>query len=101
VVGSEFAVAGLGALVLALRRRSDLTPAWVALVVGVHLFPVAALLRYPLIYAVAALVTLVAVAAIPVARSRGVAVSAVTGLATGSVLLAAGFVSLVTALARA
>jgi hypothetical protein len=38
VVGIEFAVAGLGALALALRRRSDLTPAWVALVVGIHLF---------------------------------------------------------------
>ena len=50
VVRIQFAVAGLGVLVLALRRRSDLTPAWVALVVGVHLFPVAALLRYPLIY---------------------------------------------------
>jgi hypothetical protein len=94
VVGSEFAVAGLGALVLARRRRSDLTPAWVALVVGVHLFPVAALLGYPLIHVVAALVILVAVA-----RSRGVAVSAVTGLATGSVLLAAGLVALATAVA--
>ena len=82
------------------RRRSDLTPAWIALVVGVHLFPVAALMRYTFIYAVAALVTLVAVAAVPVARSRGVAVSAVTGLATGSVLLAAGLVSLVMAVAR-
>jgi hypothetical protein len=99
VVGSEFAVAGLGALVLARRRRSDLTPAWVALVVGVHLFPVAALLGYPLIHLVAALVTLVAIAAVPVARSRGVAVSAVTGLATGSVLLAAGLVALATAAA--
>jgi hypothetical protein len=61
---------------------------------------VAALLGYPFIHVVAALVTLVAVAAVPVARSRGVAVSAVTGLATGSVLLAAGLVSLVTAAAR-
>lgn len=100
VVGIEVAAAGLGALVLTRRRRSDLTPAWIALVVGVHLFPVAALMRYPLIYAVAALVTLVAVAAVPVARSRGVAVSAATGLATGSVLLAAGLVSLVMAVAR-
>jgi hypothetical protein len=42
---------------------------------------------------VAALVTLVALAAVPLARSRSVAISAVTGLATGTVLLAAALFS--------
>ncbi|MDG4797074.1 hypothetical protein [Micromonospora sp. WMMD1082] len=89
VVGIEFGAAALGAGLLAVRRRADLISAWVAFVVGVHLFPVAALIGYPLIHVVAALITLVAVAAIPVARARALPVSAVTGLATGSVLLAA------------
>jgi hypothetical protein len=98
VVGIEVATAGLGAGLLAVRRRAALIPVWVALVVGLHLFPVAALLRYPLLYVVAALVTLVALAAVPLARSRSVAISAVTGLATGTVLLAAALFSFGSAL---
>ena len=61
VVGVEVALAAIGAAVLARRRSGDLIPAWVALVVGVHLIPVAWLLRYPLIGVTGALVTLVAV----------------------------------------
>lgn len=89
IVAIEFALAGAGALVLARRRKADIIPAWVALVVGVHLFPVAGLLGIPLIYVVAALVTLAALASVPIARSRAVAVSAVTGALVGSILLLA------------
>jgi len=98
VVGIEFGVAGLGALLLALRHHRDLIPAWVAFVVGVHLFPVAVILQYPMLHVAAALVTVVSLVAVPVARSRAVAVSFVTGLATGVVLLAAAVYSLVSAL---
>ncbi|MEH1102080.1 hypothetical protein [Micromonospora sp. CPCC 205561] len=98
VVGIEFGVAAFGAGLLALRRRRDLIPIWVALVVGVHLFPVAALLDYPLIHVAAALVTALALVAAAVARARAVAVSAVVGLGTGAVLLAAAVSSLVVAL---
>jgi hypothetical protein len=98
VVGIEVALAAIGAAVLARRRRSELIPAWVALVVGVHLFPVALLVRSPLIAVTAVLVTLVALAAVPLARSRSVAVSAVTGLGAGTVLLAAALWSLAGAL---
>ncbi len=98
VVGIEFALAGLGAWLLTARRRADLVAPWIALVVGVHLFPLAPLLQYPLLYVVAALVSVVALAAVPLARSRSrsVTVSAVTGLATGTVLLAAALFSLAT-----
>jgi hypothetical protein len=98
VVGIEVAAAGLGAGLLAVRRRTALIPVWIALVVGLHLVPVAALLRYPLLYVVAALVTLVALAAVPLARSRSVAISAVAGLATGTVLLATALFSIGSAL---
>jgi|Tabmets5t2r1_1033131.scaffolds.fasta_scaffold36271_2 hypothetical protein len=93
VVGIEIAAAALGAGLLARRRRSDLIPAWVAFVVGVHLFPLAWILRDPLIGVVAVLVTLAAIVVVPVARSRSLAVSAVTGVATGTVLLAAALFS--------
>jgi hypothetical protein len=95
VVGIEVAVAALGAVVLTRLRRSELVPAWIALVVGVHLFPLATLLRYPLLGVVAALVTVIALVAVPVARSASVRVSAVTGGATGCALLAAAIFSLV------
>ncbi|TQJ20781.1 hypothetical protein FBZ33_0984 [Micromonospora sp. A202] len=98
VVGIEFGAAAVGAGLLALLKRRELIAPWVALVVGVHLFPVAALMDYPLIHLVAALVTLVAVVAIPVARARAVAVSAVVGLGSGVVLLVAAVTSLLIAL---
>jgi len=68
VVGVEVALAAIGAAVLARRRSSELIPAWVALV------------------------------AVPLARSSPVAVSAVTGLGAGTVLLAAALWSLASAL---
>lgn len=99
IVGIEFAAAGIGAAALALLRRSDLTPAWIALVVGVHLFPLAPLLRYRLLYLTATLVTLAALAAVPLATARSLPVSAVTGVATGTVLLATALYSLASAMA--
>lgn len=98
VVGIEFGVAALGAVLLTVRRRRELVPPWIALVVGLHLFPVAVILEYPLLHLVAAGVTVAALAAVPVARRRSVAVSAATGLPTGAVLLAGALVSLVAAL---
>jgi hypothetical protein len=100
IVGIEFATAAAGAIILAALHRKTLLPAWIALVVGVHLFPLASLLRYPLIYAVAGLVTLSALVAVPLARSRSTAVSAAAGLGAGTVLLAAALFSLVDALLR-
>jgi uncharacterized membrane protein len=91
-------VAGSAVSLLTARRRTALIPVRIALVVGLHLVPLAALLRYPLLYVVAALVTLVALAAVPLARSRSVAISAVAGLATGTVLLAAALFSIGSAL---
>ncbi len=66
---------------------------WVAFVVGVHLFPVAALIGYSMIYVVAALITVVSVVAHPVARARKLSVSAVVGAPTGLILLAAAVFS--------
>lgn len=70
---------------------------WVAFVVGAHLFPVAALIDYPMIYIVATLITVVSVAATPVARSRKLSVSAVVGAPTGLILLTAALFSVASA----
>jgi hypothetical protein len=97
VVGIEFAAAGLGAVLLAVRRHRELIPVWIAFVVGVHLFPVAVLVRYPAIHVVAALITVAAVVSVPVARSRSLTPSAVVGTATGTVLLAGALFSVAVA----
>lgn len=96
VVGIEFAAAGIGAALLSRTRRNELTPAWIALVVGIHLVPLARLLEYPLLYATAVGVVVAALAAVPVARAGELAPSAVTGVGTGSVLLISALISLVT-----
>lgn len=98
IVGIEFAIAGIGAGVLTRLGKADLIAPWIALVVGVHFWPLAPLLRYPLLYGVAALVSIAALGAVPLARSQTVTVSAVTGLATGLILLAAALYSLGTVL---
>ena len=99
IAGIEFAAAGIGAGVLTALGKANLIAPWVALVVGVHLLPLAPLLQYPLLYGVAALVSMVALVAVPLARAQAVTVSALTGFATGVVLLAAALFSLVTVVA--
>ena len=94
VVGIEVAAAGIGAAMLAIRQRAAAMPAWVAFVVGVHLFPVAVILEIPALHIPAALVTLASVAAVPVAKRRELPISAVVGGTTGPVLMASALVSL-------
>lgn len=98
VVGIEVVLAGVGAAVLGVRGKKEFIPVWIALVVGVHFFPVAAIIGYPLIHVVGALVTIAALAAVPMARSRSLPVSAVNGLGVGTILLAGAVVSLLIAL---
>ena len=92
VVGIEVVLAGVGAAVLAARGQRDIIPVWIALVVGVHLVPVAAIIGYPLIHVIGALVTVAALAAIPVARSRSLPTSAINGLGVETALLAGALV---------
>ena len=91
IVGIEFSTAAI----LARLRKSDLIPAWIALVVGVHFLPLAPLLQVPLLFVVAVFVSAGALVAIPIARSRTLAVSAATGVIVGPVLLAAALYSLI------
>jgi hypothetical protein len=97
VVGIEFGAAGLGAVVLALIRRAPMIPVWVAFVVGVHMFPIAALFGFGLLHVTGALITVVALAAVPVARARSLAPSAVVGAPAGTILLATALTSAVAA----
>lgn len=96
IVVVEFGLAGLGAWVLSSRGRKELIPPWIALVVGVHFFPLATLLGLPLLHVLASLVSAGAVISPVLARSRSLPTSAVTGVTTGLLLLAGAVFSLIT-----
>lgn len=97
VVGLEFTVAGTGAWILKRTRRDALTPPWIALVVGVHFFPLGYVLAIPVLYLLAVVVSLAAVFSLVVARATSLPTSAVTGVTTGSCLLAGAIMLLATA----
>jgi hypothetical protein len=94
IVGIEFASAGIGAVILNVIRKPEFVAPWIALIVGVHFFPLANLFRFSWLFVVGGLVTACALAAIPIARSQGVEISAVTGLAVGISLIVGALFSL-------
>lgn len=97
VVGVEFAIAGVGAWILKRRVQDDLIPPWIALVVGVHFIPLGYILGIPVLYLLAAVVSVLAVVSVVVARARSFSTSSVTGVMTGSSLLGGAIMSLATA----
>lgn len=92
IVVIEVALSAIGAVVLTRRGWSDLVAPWIALIVGIHFFPLAPLLEFPLIYVTATAVTIGAVIAVPLARAKKAAPSAYTGLFAGAALLATALV---------
>jgi hypothetical protein len=78
IVGVEFALAAAG--------QSDYIPVWVCAVVGVHLFPLASLLRDRLLVALGVLLAGVALAALVAGVADWVPPSTVTGLGAGVLL---------------
>ena len=98
ILGIELAAAALGAAVLGLRGHRELIAPWVCLVVGAHFIPLAGPLQSPILYPLAVVMVLIAVAAVPYARRRDLAPSAVTGGGAGASLFACAAASLVIAL---
>lgn len=97
IVGIEFGLAGLGAGLLIWRGLGAWIAPWIAFVVGVHFYPLAPLLKEPLLYVTATLVTLGALAAAGIAWKRKLTPSYVNGVITGSLLGLSGAVALATA----
>ena len=95
IVLVEFALAGIGAAVLAAAGRATWIPAWVCLVVGVHFFPLSRALGNRSLARAGALLTGVATAALVVGMATRVAPSTVTGAGAGLCFLAAGLATLV------
>jgi hypothetical protein len=98
IVGVELGLAGLGAGILAAIGQADYIPVWVCAVVGVHLLPLAPLLRDRRLVALGVLVTIVALVALVVGLADTVTPSTVTGVGAGLLLLSFAIAELAGAL---
>jgi hypothetical protein len=87
LVGVEFGVAGAGAAAIALRGHLEYVAPWICLVVGVHFWPMAPVLKNPSLAVLGAALAAVAVMAVLVSRRTAVAPSAITGAGAGLSLI--------------
>ncbi|MFG1870405.1 hypothetical protein [Micromonospora arborensis] len=97
IVIAEFAAAGLGAALMAAAGWSEYVPVLVCLVVGLHFFPLAPLLRDPLLRPLGVAMCLVAAAAFVTGLASGVSAGLVVGTGAGVLLLAYAVQALVRA----
>jgi hypothetical protein len=82
ILGVEFGVAAAGAAAIDLLRHSEYVAPWICLVVGVHFFPMAPVLKSPPLFVLGAVLIAVAAAAVLICRGRDLALSAVAGAGT-------------------
>lgn len=87
IVGVEFAVAAAGAIALGVLRWTPFIPVWILLVVGVHFFALAPILRMPALNILAALLIVAAAGAIIIGVRSKLQPSFLTGILAGPILL--------------
>jgi hypothetical protein len=87
IVGIEFAVIFVGAILLGRLGQPDYIPVWVAFVVGVHFVPLAPVLGDPLLRPLAVATCVVALAGLVTGLASSVSPPLVVGLAEGLLLL--------------
>ena len=95
IVGVEFGVAAAGAAAMIFSGRSHYLAPWICLVVGVHFFPMAPVLKSPPLLVLGAVLIAVAAAAVLICKGRHLAPSAVTGAGAGVALLGYASVSII------
>jgi hypothetical protein len=98
VVAVEVILAAAGAVIVSMRGRKDLVTPWLAIVVGLHFVPLAWFFSFPVLGVMGVLMAAAGVAGVPLARSKGLAASAVVGVASGLLLVATALLSLAVAL---
>ena len=98
IVGIEFGVAGLGAAVLGIAGAPAYVPALVCAVVGVHFVPLAPVLADRLLVPLGAATCAVALLALVLRLTSGVAPSTVTGIGAGALLTGYALGTLIAAL---
>lgn len=94
-VYAEVLLGGLGAFYLIATRRSAYVSAWIAFVVGIHFFGLAGVFDDWSLHVLAVLLVAVSLAAAILSRRLKLAVSALTGIGSGTALLAFGLLGLI------
>ena len=94
VVGTEFGLIVVGAILLGLVGLAAWVAVWVCLVVGLHFIPLATVLQNPSLRPLGALVVCVAVVALVVGLATTAAPSTITGVGAGLCLLVFGIATL-------
>lgn len=87
IVGIEFGASGVGAAVLGVTGHGELIAAWVCLVVGVHFVPLSRVFPGIGLVGLAALISLVGIAAFVIGLTTALLPSTITGLGAGGCLL--------------
>lgn len=87
IVGVEFGISGIGAAVLAASGHVGFIAAWVCLVVGLHFVPLSRVFPGVGLMGLAALISLVGIAAFAIGVSTALPPSTITGLGAGGCLL--------------
>ena len=87
VVGVEFAIAGLGVGVLYWRKWQRYNPPWIVFVVGIHFIALATTFKDSWLYVLSALLVAIAIFSLWIGGKKTVAVSAICGILSGTVLL--------------
>lgn len=100
IVGIEFGIAGLGAAVLAIAGAAAYIPVFVCAIVGVHFVPLAPVLADRMLVPLGGATCAVAILALVLGLTSGVAPSTVTGVGAGGLLTGYALVSLIAALVR-
>lgn len=83
----EMAIGGAGAVGLFLLKRQQYISAWIALIVGIHFIALESVFADSSLYVLAAFLILIALGSPFAAGKLKVAISAVTGIASGLTLL--------------
>lgn len=91
----EFLVALIVGVILIIKKWSNYVAPWIALVVGVHFFPLSFVFDDFIYNILGVLVVITALLAVPLARKLDVASSAVTGIGTGTFLFIFAVINLI------
>ena len=94
IVGAEFGLLGIGAVILGALGLADWIPIWICAGVGLHFLPLARIFVDRYLAPLGILILAVAAAALVVGLTTTVSPSTVTGPATGACLLLAGIITL-------
>ncbi|MCR8643774.1 hypothetical protein NV379_14050 [Paenibacillus sp. N1-5-1-14] len=94
-VYAEFAIGGIGAIVLLRKKKQQFVAPWIAFIVGIHFIGLKSVFDDASLYLLAGLLVAVSVIALLTSRKLKVGYSAITGIGAGTVLFGFALLGLI------